>query len=60
MTVTEAAEKLGVKPVTVRAAIERGRMSAVKHGPNWWITDRAVEQYREKHLGKPGKASGKP
>jgi excisionase family DNA binding protein len=60
MTVTEAAAKLGVKPVTVRAAIERGRMRATKHGPNWWVTDSAVETYRSLHLGKPGRSSGKP
>lgn len=57
MTVTEAAEKLGIKPVTVRAMIDRGRIPATKHGPNWWITDRAVERYRAEHLGKPGRPS---
>lgn len=54
MTVNEAAEALGVQPITVRKAIERGRMRASKRGPMWWVTPAAVEAYRVTSLGHRG------
>lgn len=54
MTVNEAAEQLGIQPVTVRAAIERGRIKATKRGPMWDIKPAAVKAYRETYLGKLG------
>lgn len=55
MTTNEAAEALGIKPVTVRAAIKAGKLRAVRHGRDWHITPAAVEAYRAGSLGKPGR-----
>lgn len=55
MTTNEAAEALGIKPVTVRAAIKAETLRAVKHGRDWHITPAAVEAYRSGSLGKPGR-----
>jgi excisionase family DNA binding protein len=55
MTTKEAAEALGIKPVTVRAAIKSGSLRAVRHGRDWHITPAAVEAYRAGSLGKPGR-----
>jgi excisionase family DNA binding protein len=55
MTVTEAAERLGLKPRTLQEQIARGRIKAVRHGPIWWITEAEVERYRRESLGKPGR-----
>lgn len=55
MTVTEASEQLGVQPITVRKAIERGKLRATKHGTQWWITPASLAAYRDRSLGKPGR-----
>lgn len=55
MTTKEAADALGIKPVTVRAAIKSGKLRAVRHGRDWHITPAAVEAYRAASLGKPGR-----
>jgi excisionase family DNA binding protein len=55
MTTTEAAHALGIKPVTVRAAIANGKLRATRHGRDWHITPAAVEAYRTGSLGKPGR-----
>jgi excisionase family DNA binding protein len=55
VTVTEAAERLGVSPRTLQEQIKRGRLKATRHGPIWWITDSEVERYRRESVGKPGR-----
>jgi excisionase family DNA binding protein len=55
VTVTEAAERLGVSPRTLQEQIKRGRLKAARHGPIWWITDAEVERYRRESVGKPGR-----
>jgi excisionase family DNA binding protein len=55
VTVTEAAEQLGLSPRTLQEQIKRGRIKAVRHGPIWWITETEVERYRIESLGKPGR-----
>jgi len=63
MNVSEVAEELGIKPGTVRDAIARGRLNAIRKGGG---TERAgfllierteVERYRAEHLGKRGVGS---
>lgn len=54
MTLREAADSLGVTPDTLRQAIRRGALRATKRGRDWWVTEGAVEEYRAKHLGRPG------
>jgi excisionase family DNA binding protein len=51
---TEAADALGVRPGTVRAAIAQGRMSATKRGRDLWILRSEVERYRRECLRKHG------
>ena len=53
MTTKEAADALGIKPVTVRAAIKSGKLRAVRHGRDWHITPAAVEAYRRQY-DRPG------
>lgn len=55
MTTNEAAAALGIKPVTVRAAIKAGRLRARKVGRDWHITPASVEAYRATSLGQPGR-----
>lgn len=55
MTVTEAAESLGLSPRTVRQAIENGVMRARRVGPLWTVTPAEVERYRAEHLGRRGR-----
>ena len=49
MTVKEAAELLGLAPVTLRLQILRGKLKATKHGRDWWIHPKEVERYRLEH-----------
>lgn len=60
VTVTEAAERLGLSPRTLQEQIARGRMKATRHGPIWWITESEVERYRRESLGKPGRRQKTP
>lgn len=55
VTVTEAAQALGLSPRTLQEQINRGRIKATRHGPIWWITESEVERYRRESLGKPGR-----
>lgn len=57
MTTTEAAERLGIAPTTVRRQIEQGRIAARKVGRDWHVTLREVEHYRAESLGRPGRRS---
>jgi excisionase family DNA binding protein len=49
MTLREAAERLDVTPDTLRQQIAKGKLTAVRRGRDWWVTDREVERYRESH-----------
>lgn len=49
VTVKEAAELLGLSPVTLRLQILRGKLKATKRGRDWWLTPREVERYRQEH-----------
>lgn len=60
VTVTEAAERLGLSSRTLQEQIKRGRIKAVRHGPIWWITEAEVERYRVDSLGKPGRRRKHP
>lgn len=55
MTITEAAEKLGLSHHTVRNQVRAGRLAAEKRGRDYWITPAAVERYRTERLGKAGR-----
>ena len=49
MTLTEAAERLGVSPSTLRVQIHKGKLRTVKRGRDHWITEGEVERYRRDH-----------
>ena len=55
MTLPEAAKVLGLAPSTLRWQIKNGKLAARKISRDWYITEEAVEQYRETILrkGKP-------
>lgn len=52
MTVTEAAERLGITPRTLYTQIQRGRVTARRSGKVWLLTSREVERYRRTSLGR--------
>ena len=45
LTLTEAAERLGVSAVTLRVQIRNGKLRAKKVGPIWTVTPKEVERY---------------
>jgi excisionase family DNA binding protein len=47
MTVQEAAERIGLKPVTVRLYIKQGRIKATPFGRNWSIDAAEVERFKK-------------
>jgi excisionase family DNA binding protein len=52
LTLIEAAGRLGLSPTTLRVQIRNGRLRAVKHGRDWWLTETEVERYRAASLGR--------
>ena len=56
MTVTEAAESLGINRSTLLHQIKNGAIKATRVGPIWTITPREVERYRRESLGKRGRS----
>ena len=55
MTLTEAADRLGVAPATLRHQIRNGSLDAVKHGRDWTVDDDEVQRYAAISLGRPGR-----
>ena len=54
-TVREAAERLGVAPGSVHAAIRRGTLIGEKKGPRLMVIDRAeLDRYQREHHGGQG------
>ena len=46
LTTTQAAERMGVKPSTVRKSILMGRLPAVRHRGAWRLQPKDVDAYR--------------
>jgi len=46
MTLSEAAERLGLSPDTLRRQAQAGRLRARKLGTLWIVSEREVERYR--------------
>jgi excisionase family DNA binding protein len=57
LTTDEAADELGVLPVTVRALIQRGRLEAERKGRDYWIRRDELEAYklRRRRPGRPSR-----
>jgi len=49
LTTIQAAEILGIRPETVRQQIQAGRISAEKHGRDWFIDPDELDRYRREH-----------
>lgn len=47
MTLKQAAAILGITPDSLRQAIARGTLKATKRGRDWWVTQKAVDDYRK-------------
>lgn len=48
MTVSEAAETLGITPGAVRQALDAKRLAGVKRGPSYFLDPRSVATYRDR------------
>jgi excisionase family DNA binding protein len=46
LTLREAAESLGVSPITLRLQVRNGKLAAEKRGRDWFVSQREVERYR--------------
>jgi len=57
LTVTQAAERLGLHRDTLLRQIKRGSLHAKRLGSVWTISAVEVERYRHTHQGKQGVAS---
>lgn len=55
VTLAEAAEALGIAPVTLRAQAAHGKLRARLIGKTWVTTKAEVERYRREHLGQVGR-----
>jgi excisionase family DNA binding protein len=56
LTVSEAAEELGVSPNTIRSAIMRGQITPVSLDKRTNLIPRSeIERYRHERLGRRGK-----
>lgn len=55
LTTAQAATRLGITRVAVLKAIARGALHADKIGRDWIITPEALDEYRQRSLGQPGR-----
>lgn len=59
VSVTEAAERLGVHPSAVRQALQTGRLAGRKVGGTWLTTEEALASFRVVRRGpRPGQKGG--
>jgi excisionase family DNA binding protein len=45
LTLIEAAERLGLSPITLRIQIRNGKLRAKKVGRDWTVSEREVARY---------------
>ena len=57
LTLSQAAERLGLAPATLRRQVNNGVLKATLVGKTWTVTEKEVEKYRANHLGKRRAAS---
>ena len=57
LTLTEAADELGLAASTLRHQVQAGRLRARLVGKTYVVTPREIARYRREHLGKPGRPS---
>lgn len=54
LTLTEAADRLGLAASSLRHQIRNGKLRARKVGRDWTVSEREVERYARDHRGKLG------
>ena len=57
LTLTEAADQLGLAASTLRHQVQAGRLRATLIGKTYVITEGELARYRAEHLGKIGRPS---
>ena len=57
LTLSEAAEELGLSATTLRHQVQAGRLRARLVGKTYVVARREVERYRAEQLGKAGRPS---
>ena len=60
LTLTEAADQLGLAASTLRHQVQAGRLRARLIGKTYVVTEREIERYRATSLGRPGRPSHRP
>lgn len=53
LSIAEAAARLGIHRQTLRAAIERGDLRAVRIGRRWLVPIAAIDELLEGHRARP-------
>jgi excisionase family DNA binding protein len=59
MTLTEAADRLGVSPSTLRVQLWKGKLRGTKRGRDWWITPAEVARYAAESGRKVGRCTAR-
>ena len=54
-TTIEAAQILGISPITVRAQIYRKQLDAQRRGRDWFIAADELMRYQREQRGQPGR-----
>jgi len=57
LTLSEAADRLGLAASTLRHQVQAGRLGATLVGKTYVITEGELARYRATSLGKPGRPS---
>ncbi len=57
LTITQAADRIGVSPDTLQSQIRRGKIAAERFGRQWMIKANELQRYHEEVQGKQGFAA---
>lgn len=60
MTLTQAADRLGLSASTLRNQIHAGKLRGKLIGKTWTITAGEVRRYERESLGRPGRHADNP
>ncbi len=56
VTLEELAQRLGLKSSgALRTQIQRGVLTAVRAGHNWFVAEEEAERYQREHAGRKGR-----
>ena len=53
LTLRQAAEKVGLAPVTLRLQAAKGILKAEKVGRDWVVSEKELKRYADKHQRQP-------